>query len=464
MTCPFYFAKPSSLIDNVFHNTHPISEEFLMRGAILRLFCLLVLTLMPMEAVNVRPSFAHQSSTFAVVANDALAERMSRALVNAFPYDGIFEAQRSSDATLTNLCADEFLVLATTTPPTPEEFADCPTAVELIVGIDGSVVIISTQVDFLLCLEADQLKTLFGTNGPRDAETWNQLNPDFPERRVSVFATNDQDVEDFFFQRVIGEESGQRRGIEAFGDEPYRQINTRQGGIGLVPLAEYFGSPPTYNVVPLNNGTSCELPTERTIAAGNYPAATPIYWYIRADSSLPASEISTLLTFVTSEDGATAAQSAGGWSVPPDIGTLSFRNLQGGVYGPVLSGDDAPDFVVRLTWESSHDLDLGLYLPGGTEVNFTNPAAPGFYRQSDNGNDYCSSSAASPQEEIVAVDGVAIQTDYLAYVQLSLLCGNEEPTASFTVEFLIDGQVVGSTNGRIGQGENPFVATFTYPG
>lgn len=436
-----------------------------MRGANLRLLlpCLLVLTLMPIGSVNIRPVFARQSATFAVVANDALAERVSRALIDAYPYGG-FETRRSSEATLTNLCAGEFLVLATTTPPTPEEFADCPTAVELIVAIDGSVVIISTQVDFLLCLEADQLKTLFGTNGPRDAETWNQLNSDFPERRVSVFATNDQDVEDFFFQRVIGEDSGQRRGIEAFGDEPYRQINTRQGGIGFVPLAEYFSSPPTYSVVPLNNGTSCQMPTERTIAEGDYPAAGSVYWYISRDASLPASEISTLLAFVFGEEGAAAIQSVGGWSVPPDLTTLSLRNLQDGVTGPALSGDNSPDFVVRLTWETSHDLDLGLYLPGGTEVNFTNPAAPGFYRQSDNGNDYCSTSAASPQEEIVALDGIAYPTDYLAYVQLSLACGNEETTAAFTVEFLIDGQVVDSATGSIGEGENPFVVTFTYPG
>ncbi len=436
-----------------------------MRGAILRLLllCLLILAIAPIGSFHIRPVFARQSSTLEVVANDALAERVSRALVSAYPGGG-FQAGRNSEATLANLCAHEFTILATTTPPTAEEFTACPTAVELIAAIDGSVVIVSSQVDFLLCLEADQLKTLFGTNGPRDAETWNQLNPDFPERRVSVFATNDQAVEDFFFQRVIGEDSGQRRGIEAFGDEPYRQINTRQGGIGFVPLSEYFSSPPTYSVVPLNNGTACQLPTERTIAEGEYPAAGPIYWYINRDELLPAAEVVSLLGFVFGDGGSAAIQSTGAWSAPLDLTAMSLRNLQGGATGPILSGDVGPDFVVRLTWETSHDLDLGLYLPNGTEVNFANPAAPGFYRQSDNGNDYCSASAASPQEQIIAVDGVAFQTDYLAYVQLSLLCGNEEPTASFTVEFLIDGQVVNSATGSIGQGENPFVVTFTYPG
>ncbi|MBI5931284.1 MAG: substrate-binding domain-containing protein [Chloroflexi bacterium] len=435
-----------------------------MRGANLRLLllCLFILTLIPIGSVNIRPVSARQSVSLEIVANDALAERVSRAVVNGYPSGG-FTARRSSGAALADLCAGEFGVLATTTAPTAEEFTACPDTVELIVALDGAVVIISTQVDFLTCVESDQLKTLFGANGPRDAEVWNQLNPDYPERRVSVFATSDQDLKDYFYQRVVGEENGQRRGTEAFGDEPYRQINTKQGGIGFVPLAEYFSSPPTYAVVPLNNGTTCEPPTERTIADGDYSTATPVYWYIHQDPNMPAEALINLLTFAYSADGAAAIQATGAWPAPLDLNTLSLSNFQGGATGALLSGDSSPDFVVRLTWETSHDLDLGLYLPGGTEVNFANPAASGFYRVSDDGNDYCSSSV-TPQEQIMALNGAALPTDYLAYVQLSLACGNEETTASFTVEFLIDGQVVDSVTGSIGQGENPFVVTFSYPG
>lgn len=426
-------------------------------------FFLSILLLLSFAAIP-KIQLAHARQTpIEIVANDALAERVSGAVVNAYTGGG-FDTRRDSAATLANLCAGEFGILATTTPPTAEEFVACPDAVELLVGLDGSIVIISSQVDFLTCLEIDQLKILFGADGPQNAEVWNQLDANLPERRVSVFMPTDQTVRDFFYGRVIGEESGQRRGTEALGDEPYEAIDVRQGGIGFLSLAEYFSSPPTYSVVPLNNGTACQPPTERTIADGDYPAAAPVYWYLRKDASLPLESIVELLTFVFSEAGATAIQEVGAWPAPLDLTALSIDNLQGDIFGGALSGNTGPDFVVRLTWTTNHDLDLGLYLPGGTQVDFNNPAAPGFYRQADEGNDYCETASPSPHEEVIALDGSAIPTDYLAFVQLSLLCGNLEETTSFTLEFLIDGQVVNSATGSIAQGENPFVVTFSFPG
>jgi hypothetical protein len=119
---------------------------------------------------------------------------------------------------------------------------------------------------------------------------------------------------------------------------------------------------------------------------------------------------------------------------------------------------------VRLRWTTHHDLDLGLYLPGGVQVDFTNNAAPGFYRLSDEGNDYCSAVTDAPQEQVIALKGAAQPTDYLGFVQLSLLCGESETTALFTLEFLIDGRVVDSALGSVEFGENPFVKIFSYPG
>lgn len=437
-----------------------------MRGANLRLllnWTLLVLAWIPIGSINPPPVSAQQDPNLLIVANDALAERASQAVADAYSI-ARFDTRQNSSATLANLCAGEFGVLATTTPPSPDDFSACSGIVEMLVAIDGTIVIVSTQVDFLTCLDTGQLTTLFGTNGPRDAEVWNQLDPNFPESRVSVFATPNQTLKDFFYQRVIGEANGQRRGTESFGDEPYRQINSRQGGIGIVPLAEYFGSPPTYGIVSLNNGTLCQPPTERIIAEGEYPAARPVYWYARRDPSLNPDALYGLLVFLNSPEGSAAIQQSGAWPVPADLLTVSIRSFQSSWEGPRLSSDAQADFMVRLTWQSSHDLDLGLYLPNGFQVNFTDPAAPGFYREADSGNDYCAALSPSPHEQIIALDGIAYPTDYLAYVQLSLLCGNTETSASFTLEFLVDGQVVNSTTGTIAQGENPFVFTFSYPG
>jgi hypothetical protein len=117
--------------------------------------------------------------------------------------------------------------------------------------------------------------------------------------------------------------------------------------------------------------------------------------------------------------------------------------------------------VIRLTWQTNHDLDLGVQLPNGDYVGFMNPSQAGIYRIASSGNEHCSDVTAPATEEIIFAENAAESATYFAFVQQSFKCNATEDVASFTLEFIIDGEVVKSIQGTV-EGENNVVESYTF--
>lgn len=417
----------------------------------------IVLIVLAMIAI---PTPAHmQDDEIPILFDDSLSGDLAQDVLDNFDNEqvGKFAVAPSEEISLDQLCNGEAAILATLHPPE----GNCDDFVEVVVGLDGAAIIASEGVDFISCLSIDEIQQVFGGTGDAAAARWNQVNDNFPDRLVSVYVPNRSPQTVAYFGNEVLGDIGQRNSVLNLSNTPERTINGRQSGIGYVPLGNYMADPLSYHGVPVNNGDGCLLPEERAITNGEFPLASPLYWYISLDNAFDQTLLGELLAFVLSNEGRNTLVDAGAWVPPIDISQRSLDNLLNQRRGFVFSAAAGTAFEVQLSWNSGHDLDLRLILPDTQEIGFYQPSLAGFYRIADSGNEYCSARAASPHESVFAPSDASSGVDYLAAVQLSLDCNEEGESVEFTLSFIVDGEVIQEVEGSVSE-ENVFVTPFRF--
>ncbi|MBX3439060.1 MAG: substrate-binding domain-containing protein, partial [Planctomycetaceae bacterium] len=99
-------------------------------------------------------------------------------------------------------------------PINPRERQQCEAAgidfVELTVAIDGLSVVVHKDNDWCSALTVDQLRAIW----ERDSRivTWSDLNPDWPSKRIELFAPDSKSGTYDYFQEAILGKDGSLRG------------------------------------------------------------------------------------------------------------------------------------------------------------------------------------------------------------------------------------------------------------
>ncbi len=399
-------------------------------------------------------------------ANDDLAARPTVGIWQNVDPDGtLIDYAKDETATFQQLCDGEFALLATSQLVTPEQIEDCGSVLEMMVALDGAVFIAAPGIDFTTCLTDREIYAIWGAGG----ETrWNNVNEDYPDRLVSSYVPNlNDDIEDFIATRYLSDVGGFRDDTFLLGTDPARNIEARQSAVGFVALVDFLANPDSFNALALDTGAGCVDPSIENIASRNYYTSAPVYWYVLADSPwLDNENLINLVHFALSEGGRKAVIAAESTPPPLDYTIRSITNFDNNITGPSISDPSSVknDMTIRLTWLSNHDLDLGVQLPNGDYVSFVNPSQSGVYRVATLGNEHCDNVSSNASEEIVFSAGSAVVNEtYFAFVQQSFKCNAAEDVASFTLEFIVNGQVVKSITNTV-EGEQNVVEGYTYTG
>lgn len=428
----------------------------------------LLLIIMMSGGITYQPSNAFQAEDELVPirANDDLAARPTAGIwQNVDPDRNLIDYTNDETATFQQLCDGEFALLATSQLVTPEEITECGDVLEMMVAIDGAVFIASPGVDFTTCLTDREIYSIWGAGG----ETrWNNVNEDYPDRLVSAYTPNlSDDTEAFIETRYLSEVGGFRDNTFLLGTDQARNIEARQSAVGFVSLVDYLANPDSFNPLSLDIGAGCAEPTIENFADRIYHTSAPVYWYALADSPwLENENFINLVQFALSDGGRKAVVAAESTPPPLDYTIRSITNFNNRIAGPNISDPSSVmnDMTIRLTWPSNHDLDLGVQLPNGDYVSFVNPSQSGVYRVASLGNEHCDNVSSNASEEIIFSAGTAVVNEtYFAFVQQSFKCNAAEDAASFTLEFIVDGQVVKSISNTV-EGEANIVEGYTYTG
>jgi phosphate transport system substrate-binding protein len=169
--------------------------------------------------------------------------------------------------------------------------------IEIRVGTDALAVVVSSENDFVESLSVEELALVFGS-----AETWADVNPDFPAEPIERYVPDDASgTFDYFVEEVFDEDP-----------EPIRSMNPVQSSddnvlVEGIVASEYaigfFG----YAYYAENEGELTALnidgvePNGENVDNGSYPLARPLFMYTDDDIIAEKPQVAAFLNFVVSD-------------------------------------------------------------------------------------------------------------------------------------------------------------------
>jgi phosphate transport system substrate-binding protein len=227
-------------------------------------------------------------------------------------------------------CAGETDISDASRPIKPDEEAPiCKkkgvTYKEIQVANDGIAVVTNkaTKID---CMTTDELKKLWGPDSK--VKNYNELNPKFPDKQVSLFGPGtDSGTFDFFTKEINGEEGATRKDYQPSEDDNVlvQGVSGDEGGLGYFGFSYYEQNQDKLNLVGVGDG--CVKPSKEAIQNGSYkPLSRPIFMY-PSEKSLARPEVKAFLDYVL-ENQQTIAENAQIVPMTPDQATKGKTALQ----------------------------------------------------------------------------------------------------------------------------------------
>jgi phosphate transport system substrate-binding protein len=154
-----------------------------------------------------------------------------------------------------------------------------------LVGYDGITVVVNPKNDFVKELSVEQLRKLWGPDAP--AKTWKDLDPSWPDRRVSLYCPDkDSGTFEFFTEAVVGKPRSQRPDVQASADDNtlVKGVAGDDDGIGYFGYAYYKSNEEILRAIPIKKDRDAPAvaPSPETILSKAYaPLSRPLYIYVK---------------------------------------------------------------------------------------------------------------------------------------------------------------------------------------
>jgi phosphate transport system substrate-binding protein len=185
-------------------------------------------------------------------------------------------------------CAGETDISDASRPIDEEEAALCEQAgiqyVELQVGTDALTMVTSPQTDFVSCLTTAEVTRIFGPDD--SAATWADVNADFPDEPLEVFAPGtDSGTYDFMVEDVLGLEAARQDYSAAEDDNIIAQgVQGTPGAWGFFGFAYYVENEANLRAIEYDAGNGCVAPSVETAQDGSYGMTRPLFIYVNTEA------------------------------------------------------------------------------------------------------------------------------------------------------------------------------------
>lgn len=215
--------------------------------------------------------------------------------------------------------------------------------IEVPVAYDGLTIAVHPQNDFVTSLTVEQLKKLFAGSEP--AKTWKDVNPDWPDKKVTIFSPGTgSGTYDYFSEVVVGDEGSLRDDNQINLNEDdnilVRGVAGDKYAIGYFGYSYYDRNRSELKAVPIVNPEGKEiLPSMETIESGEYaPFSRPLFLYLNSQS-LDKIEVGVFVDFLM-ENIRDIAIAANYVPLPEELYSQARANIENRVHGTHYLTDD----------------------------------------------------------------------------------------------------------------------------
>ncbi|MBD2188197.1 PstS family phosphate ABC transporter substrate-binding protein [Pseudanabaena mucicola] len=160
--------------------------------------------------------------------------------------------------------------------------------VEIPVAIDGLTVVVNKENTWAKCLTVAELKTMWSPEAQGKITNWNQVRPDFPDAKLSLFGAGaDSGTFDYFTEAINGKSKVSRTDFQPSEDDNIivKGVQGDKNALGFFGVAYFEENAATLNAVEIDGGAGCVAPTSENINTGKYsPLSRPLLIYINKKS------------------------------------------------------------------------------------------------------------------------------------------------------------------------------------
>lgn len=173
--------------------------------------------------------------------------------------------------------------------------------IEIPVAYDGISVVVNRENNWATDVTAEQLRTMWEPAAEGEITRWNQVNPDWPDRELSLYGPGTESgTYEFFNETIVGnEEEVNRSDVETSEDDNVLV----QGVAGDADALGYFG----YSYYENNRQDLKALsidgvaPSTETIRSGEYILSRPLFIYVNAQALQNNDAVQPFVDFYLSE-------------------------------------------------------------------------------------------------------------------------------------------------------------------
>jgi len=185
-------------------------------------------------------------------------------------------------------CAGETDISDASRPIKDEEIEACKAKgieyTEVVIANDGLSVVVNPENTWANCLTTEQLKTMWSPESEGKITNWNQIDPSFPDQKLTLFgAGTDSGTFDYFTEAINGEEGASRTDYSPSEDDnvTIQGVKGDKGAVGYFGLSYVEENKGAIEAVEIDGGDGCVAPTAETVQNGTYkPLGRELYIYI----------------------------------------------------------------------------------------------------------------------------------------------------------------------------------------
>ncbi len=215
--------------------------------------------------------------------------------------------------------------------------------IEIPVAYDGISVVVNKQNDWVTDVTSEELKTMWEPAAEGEITQWSQVNPDWPDRELSLYGPGTESGTYEFFNEVIvgNEEEVNRSDYEASEDDNVLV----QGVSGDENALGYFGYSYYENNLDALKALAVDgvKPTADTIRSGEYLLSRPLFIYVSTDALKNNRAVKPFVDFYLSEQNLDRLVEAAKYvTLPSSLSQESRTQYEDRTTGTVFTEEGEP--------------------------------------------------------------------------------------------------------------------------
>jgi phosphate transport system substrate-binding protein len=201
-------------------------------------------------------------------------------------------------------CRNEIDIVNASRPITALEMKACKSTgvqfIEMPIALDALTIVVNPRNTWSREITVAELKKIWEPAAQRKILFWNQINPAWPDKKITLFGPgSDSGTFEYFTEAIVGKARSSRGDFSASEDDNVlvQGVANNIYALGFFGFAYYSENRKKIQVVAVDSGNGGVIPSAQTVKDSSYnPLARPIFIYINA-KSISRPEIKEFVTF-----------------------------------------------------------------------------------------------------------------------------------------------------------------------